>query len=116
MGKAVGALYNAIELKQMQDAIDLMNQITQSIPDLPMLDTMKHVASRSQMGYEQHAEGPALRALYNFLKEADTTQIWGGLYKTPLPDGNILWLCDTHHKPYEVRPLQMETTVKATKI
>jgi hypothetical protein len=108
MGKAIGAVYNAIDIKQMQDAIDLMNQIVQSIPELPALDTMKHVTTRSQMGYEQHAEGPAL---YSFLKEADASQVWGGLYKTPTPDGNILWLCDVHHKPYEVKPLRLETIV-----
>jgi len=40
------------------------------------------------------AIGPALRALYSFLKEKDKAQQWGGLQKVVTPDGNILWLCE----------------------
>jgi hypothetical protein len=56
----------------------------------------------------QQAVGPALRAIYNFLKEADAAQFWGGLSKVLTPDGNILWLCETHRKQYEVKPLKLE--------
>ena len=54
------------------------------------------------------AIGPALRALYSFLKEKDKAQLWGGLQKVVTPDGNILWLCEMHARPYESAPLQLD--------
>jgi internalin A len=46
------------------------------------------------------AEGPALRALYSFLKKVDKQERWAGLYRTITHDGNILWLCDEHRRLY----------------
>jgi hypothetical protein len=46
-------------------------------------------------------EGPALRALHSFLKEADKSEHWGGLRKTPTNDGNIFWLCAEHQPLYK---------------
>jgi hypothetical protein len=47
------------------------------------------------------AEGPALRALHSFLKEADKSEHWCGLHKTPTNDGNIFWLCAEHQSLYK---------------
>ena len=58
-------------------------------------------------GREETMIGPALRALYSFLKEKDKHQFWGGLQKVITPDGNILWLCEKHARPYESPVLQI---------
>jgi hypothetical protein len=112
MGKAVGVVVEAVDIlpdmKQIQANIDLLEQIVQDLPGFASLDSMKDVEEQTQTDQYQRTVGPALRALHSFLNEADPGQIWGGLYKTPTPDGNILWLCDQHHQQYVVRPLQIE--------
>jgi hypothetical protein len=90
-------------VKQFQDQLDLLEHITDDIPNLGTLDTMKSVASRIRVVEEQQAVGPALRALHAFLKEQDSNEQWGGLNKTLTPDGNILWLCSTHRQQYEAK-------------
>jgi len=69
---------------------------------------MKDVNEQTQTDQYQRTVGPALRALRTFLIEADPGQIWGGLYKTPTPDGNIQWLCDKHRQHYIAKPLKLE--------
>jgi internalin A len=112
MGKAVGVVVEAVDIlpdiKQIQANIDLLEQITQDLPEFASYDSMKDVNEQTQTDQYQRTVGPALRALRTFLIEADPGQIWGGLYKTPTPDGNILWLCDKHHEQYIARPLKLE--------
>jgi internalin A len=109
MGKAVGVVVEAVDIlpdiKQIQAHIDLLEHITQNLPELASYDSMIDVNQQTQTDQNQGVIGPALRALHTFLIEADPGQIWGGLYKTPTPDGNILWLCDQHRQPYVVKPL-----------
>jgi hypothetical protein len=78
------------------------------MPEFASYDSMKDVNEQTHTDQYQRTVGPALRALHNFLIEADPGQIWSGLYKTPTPDGNILWLCDTHRQQYVVKPLKLE--------
>lgn len=40
----------------------------------------------------------AIRTLYEFLKRKDPDHVWGGLYRTVTPEGDILWLCKEHYK------------------
>ncbi len=112
MGKAVGVVVEAVDIlpdmKQIQANIDLLEQIVQDLPGFASPDSMKDVEEQTQTDQYQRTVGPALRALHNFLIEADPRQVWGGLYKTPTPDGNILWLCDQHRQQYIVRPLKLE--------
>jgi internalin A len=113
MGKAVGVVVEAVDIlpdmKQIQAHIDLLEQITQDLPELASYDSIKDVNEQTQTDQFQRTVGPALRALHAFLLEADPGQIWGGLYKTLTPDGNILWLCDKHRQQYIARPLKLET-------
>jgi internalin A len=112
MGKAVGVVVEAVDIlpdiKQMQANFDLLEQITQALPEFASYDSIKDVNEQTQTDQYQRAVGPALRALHTFLVEADPGQIWGGLYKIPTPDGNILWLCDKHRQQYIARPLKLE--------
>jgi hypothetical protein len=86
----------------------LLEQITQDLPDVASYDSATDVNELTQTDQYQRTIGPALRSLHNFLNEVDPGQIWGGLYKTPTPDGNILWLCDKHRQQYVVKPLKLE--------
>jgi hypothetical protein len=107
MGKAIGAVYDEIDVDHMQTQIALMEEIAQHVPEAATLDTLSDAVTQPHFKYEQQVIGPALRALYSFLTKADPNCIWGGLHKTLTPDGNILWLCETHHKQYEVKPLTL---------
>ena len=95
MGKAVGVVVEAVDIlpdmKQIQANIDLLEQITQYLPEFATYDSMKDLHDKTQTDQYQRIVGPALRALHTFLIEVDPGQLWGGLYKTPTPDGNILW-------------------------
>jgi C-terminal of Roc, COR, domain/Ras of Complex, Roc, domain of DAPkinase len=51
---------------------------------------------------------PWLKRIITFLNEADKSHYWGGLQRVPTEDGNILWLCGEHAKPYAVQPLRLE--------
>src|SRR6266568_259925 len=112
MGKAVGVVVEAIEIlpdiKQIQANIDLLEQITQDLPDLASHDSMKDMNEPTLTDQYQRTVGPALRALHNFLNEVDPSQLWGGLDKIVTPDGNILWLCDKHSQQYVVKPLKLD--------
>jgi hypothetical protein len=82
-----------------------MEEIVNDVPEFADENSLK---SLDTLPEGQQAVGPALRAIYNFLKEADAEQVWGGLSRVLTPDGNILWLCETHRKQYEVKPLKLE--------
>lgn len=107
LGKAIGAVYEATELDQIRTQIELMQAISDILPSVSRSDEMSSVVTLLNMNYEQQAIGPALRALHSFLTKADPNQFWGGLQKTLTPDGNILWLCDTHRQQYEAKPLML---------
>jgi internalin A len=106
--KAVGDVFDKIDVDQMKDQIALVEEITKNLPMLPMLDTLDTSVPETHFQQEQQAIGPALRALHSFLIEADPSKIWGGLDKTLTPDGNILWMCEHHRQPYAVKPLSQQ--------
>jgi internalin A len=112
MGKAVGVVVEAVDIlpdtKQIQAHINLLEEIVQDLPEFASYDSMKDLNEQTQTDQYQRIVGPALRALHTFLIEADPGQIWGGLFQTPTPDGNILWLCDKHRQQYVVKPLKLE--------
>src|SRR6266487_1297859 len=82
MGKAVGVVVEAVDIlpdiKQIQANIDLLEQITQDLPELASYDSMKDINELTQTDQYQRTVGPALRALHNFLNEVDPSQLWGG--------------------------------------
>ena len=90
LGKAIGVVYDAVDVKPLQDSIDLMEEIVNDVLELTDEDNMHSLSPKTHQIESQQAVGPALRALYNFLEEADADQIWGGLNKVVTPDGNIL--------------------------
>ncbi len=108
MGKVISGVYDAIDVKQIQAHIDLLEEIVKDLPEFPSLDEAKGVDVQTRPDLYQRTIGPALRALHSFLNEADPAQVWSGLYKTPTLDGNILWLCDQHRQQHVVRPLKLE--------
>lgn len=108
-GKAVEGVYQVAAMNPLQPDIDLMEEITQNFPTLTISELMKPIAAETDMEENIEAVGPALRALYNFLKQVDPNEVWSGLYKTPTPDGNILWLCEEHRREYQSRPLNLNT-------
>ncbi|MBN1992378.1 MAG: leucine-rich repeat domain-containing protein [Anaerolineae bacterium] len=95
-------------LKKMDQGIKMLELINSALPQLSAIDSLERVTPEPRLGVEIETVGPALRALYHFLKEADPAQKWGGLHKTVTPDGNILWLCQEHRQPYLVEPLVLE--------
>ncbi len=104
-GKAAGVAYDEIVMKDLKSSIELMEEITKNIPELPALDSMKRANVVPYIAEDQHVVGPALRVLHNFLRENDPREYWGDLNKIITPDGNILWLCSEHRAQYEVKPL-----------
>src|SRR5262249_33284044 len=107
LGKTIGALYDEIDVNHMQNHIDLMEQIIQSIPEVAALDRLNSAATQRHADHEQKVIGTAFRTVHSLLVKADPAREWGGLHKTVTPDGNILWLCETHRKQYEVKPLTL---------
>ncbi|GAC1350076.1 MAG: hypothetical protein NVSMB27_29160 [Ktedonobacteraceae bacterium] len=110
MFKAIEGVYDAeaADVKLLQASIGLIDQIASSLVEIPAPDQMKHLTTRSHMGFEQHSVGPALRALHSFLLEADPIKYWGGLHQIFTPDGNILCLCEKHRQQYEAKPLRLD--------
>ena len=51
-------------------------------------------------GGPARAEGAELRALRRLLDSLDPDQNWGGLRRTPTPEGHYLWLCKYHFPEY----------------
>jgi internalin A len=107
MGKAIGEVYDEEVVKQIEPNIELLEEISKQLPMIDGADSMQSMKAHARQDEGQQAVGPALRALYSFLKKVDPDQKWGGLAKTITPDGNILWLCARHRQPYEPKPLVM---------
>lgn len=107
LGYAASVAFDAAQFKPMEDTANLVKEIVDSLPEIAALDS-PDITANPAGSMDHQAVGPALRALYNFLKEVDPEQVWGGLRKTLTPDGNIFWLCEEHRKRYEVRPLVLK--------
>jgi hypothetical protein len=105
VGIAIGNLYDATGIEQIQKQITLMEEINDRIPHLGKLDTLSEADPDPHLHRDQQATGAALRALYQFLIQADASRNWGGLCKIGTLDGNILWLCEKHRQEFETKPL-----------
>ena len=105
-GGVLGVMLNEEMYKRIDKWVELLEKITEDIPDIVERDPT-NLAERSHLGGFEQNVGPALRALHSFLKEADPNQYWDGLQKVVTEDGNIFWLCEEHALPYQIRPLQL---------
>ena len=105
-GKTLEAVLSEADIKKWQNAITLLEEITQDIPKSAAFESVdRHTATPILHG-EQQIVGPALRVLQHYLETVDSQKVWGKLQKTLTPDGHILWLCARHRQQYEVKPLQ----------
>jgi internalin A len=100
---------DAVDFKNFETEINLLEKMTEDLPTIVESDpgSLEHKYAAHD-GQEETMIGPALRALYSFLKEKDKAQFWGGLQKVITPEGNILWLCEQHAHPYESPVLQLD--------
>jgi hypothetical protein len=105
---ALGAVVDAVDFKNFEAEIDLLEKVTEDLPEIVEGDAGSFERRYAHDGREETMIGPALRAVYGFLKEKDKAQFWGGLQKVVTPDGNILWLCGLHAHPYESPVLKIE--------
>ncbi len=103
-----GAVIDAVDFKNFEAEVDLLEKVTEDLSHIVESDPRSFEHTRAYDGQEEAMIGPALRALYSFLKEKDKAQFWGGLQKVITPDGNILWLCEKHARPYESPVLQID--------
>jgi small GTP-binding protein len=77
-------------LESSKEAADMVENLETKTMDLELL-------SKSMT----YLEGSELRVIHNLLMQCDPTKHWGGLEKTILSDGNILWLCPEHKKEHQ---------------
>src|SRR5262249_8866597 len=97
-----------VDVKNFEAEIDLLEKIAEDLPDIVGSDPNNLEYKHAHAGREETTIGPALRALFSFLKEKDKAQFWGGLRRVVTPDGNILWLCEKHARPYGSPMLQLD--------
>jgi internalin A len=77
---------------EVQHGVELMGTLLRQFADRP----------EPAEGSEPHrADGAALRALRQLLRELDPSQTWGGLQKVLTPEGHYLWLCPEHARVYQ---------------
>ncbi len=105
----VGTMMDEIDFKNFDSEIKLLEKMTEDLPTIVESDLSSFEYKHRRDEQEQTTIGPALRALYSFLKEKDKAQFWEGLQKVITPDGNILWLCEKHALPYESPELQLDS-------
>lgn len=105
VGKALGDIYDATGIEQIQKQIALMEEISNQIPHLGKLNTLSEAVPDPHLHHDQRVTGAALRTLHQFLLQADPSRNWGGLSEVVTLDGNILWLCEKHRQEFEARPL-----------
>ena len=105
-GAVLGVALSDATFKQIEKQVGLLEKITEDLPEIVESDPGSFAEKHQMVGQEQ-VLGPALRVLHSFLKEVDPQEYWDGLHKIVTPDGNILWLCEEHARPYQVQPLQL---------
>lgn len=92
--------------KQLKDDILLMKSLVEAAQsaadqDLPFVD------SNTFRLAERHSE---FRTMYALLKKLDPDRRWAGLNKVVTPEGDTLWLCDHHARPFTPARPQLPPT------
>jgi hypothetical protein len=100
-GRAVADAYDEQFLRATQTSLDIFEALIENQPAFSGFDEGGHRRSSRERFRPFAAEGPALRALFRFLKRIDREERWAGLHRTATNDGNILWLCEEHHRLYQ---------------
>ena len=106
-GKTLEVVLSEADIKNWQNAINLLEEFTQDIPELAKYESRDRDTTTPILHGEQQIVGSALRVLQHYLETVDAQKVWGNLRKTLTPDGHILWLCPSHRQQYEVKPLQL---------
>ena len=106
LGDVLGAVIDATDFKAIENQLKLLEKIIEDLPKM-VVESDPIRAVEEDHHSDQEAIGPALRVLHSFLNEVDKQHYWGGLQRVVTPDGNILWLCSNHARPYAVQPLQL---------
>ncbi len=103
----LGAVVDAIDFTSIGNQLKLLEQITSDLPGIVVESDPLDKDERDKSTGREQATGPALRVLHSFLNKVDQEHYWSGLKRVVTPDGNILWLCAEHARPYEVQRLHM---------
>jgi internalin A len=109
---AVGAIVDAVDFKNFDAQVQLLEKISEDLPDIVESDPLQPASRTFKEGRVDEAIGSALRVLYHFLNEVDPAHNWSGLTRIVTPDGNILWLCPYHAQTYQAKVLQLEKGTK----
>ena len=91
--------YEKLFGEDMEIMKDLASNLDDDLPDAP--DSEKLEGSPADPRARQ-VEGAALRSIRKLLLEKDPQQRWGDLRRTITPEGDYLWLCETHAREYKV--------------
>ncbi len=86
--------------KDVETSLSIFEKVLKNLPEFEATRTVNRLSASRFDSFSP--EGPALRALYRFLKETDPDQTWCGLHKTITNDGSVLWLCEEHQQFYEL--------------
>ncbi|MGQ4382828.1 leucine-rich repeat domain-containing protein [Streptomyces sp. SAS_270] len=80
--------------KQLKDDIKLMQVLVDAVPgeELPELDGLRSL-TRAEFDSD-------FRAMHALLESLDPERRWGDLNKVVTPEGDTLWLCAQHARPY----------------
>jgi hypothetical protein len=84
----------------INSSLDIYETVVDILPEVEPAYDAERLGLPSGRREPFASEGPALRALFNFLKKADKQERWALLHRTVTSDGNILWLCDEHRMLY----------------
>jgi Leucine-rich repeat (LRR) protein len=101
-GRALAEAYDEEVFKTIETSLNVFEAALDAVPEeIKHADAAERLSPSGSRFKTLEVEGPALRALHSFLKEADKEERWCGLHKTVTNDGNIFWLCDEHRRPYK---------------
>ncbi|XTZ18227.1 COR domain-containing protein [Micromonospora echinospora] len=92
---AVGASLTESELAKTKPELDLMKALVEK---LPQFETEESPNLSRESGW---AEGAGLRALRILLRDLDPVLRYGGMRRAISPSGDMLWVCEHHHRAYD---------------
>jgi internalin A len=97
VGPVLGYTLPAIEEVVKKD-VELMKALIEKLPDIDVRKGLDQDEANER--WPNPTRGAALRELRTVLDLKDPTRKYGGLTKILTPEGDYLWLCDEHAKPY----------------